>query len=947
MGKFQSHRVVLWVVGLVIFVFIFLAGSRETGAQTELHVGPGQAYSTIQAAVDEADYEDTIIVHDNGTTPDYQENVKVPMLEFLTIEANYGDEVTVQAANSNDHVFEITGYEVYLSGFTITGAAGTGKAGVYLTNVDSCEVYNNTVTGNYYGVFLDGAYFNQISDTNCSSNTYAGIYLDSAEENYLDLNTCSTNQYGIYLSASMVNDISYNHCLDNTEDGICLTSASNSNSLTENDCSSNDAHGFSLDQADENEFWMNTSHANGGAGFWLSQSSSNKTYLSTVTSNTGDGIHLQSSSDSNLFQESTITGNHAGVSLVDSDDNSLTYSNIANNTTMGLSLSNAQNNQIYFNDISNPAGNVTATSSTTLWNTPTEILYFYQSNPYSSYLGNYWNDYAGSDADGNGVGDTPYGITGDNDDSYPLIDTIANYPPYTPIYNVNTGEGFTTIQAAIDDSDTLNGHTIKMEPGIYEENIFVNKQLTIESYSGDPNDTIVRCTNPNLTVIRIESSYVTIRGLGICGTSEFGGALTISGSQRKYCTVENNICYGYDLNHYCKFGIYFQYTSDHTIRHNICRDTENGIRLFQADRITINHNVCNGLYAHGISIESSDNNTITGNTCSYDGYDGIVLSASDNNVITANITTHNNNSGVSMASCTQNTVSDNTIHENLENGIYLSNTTASTISYNSAMGNGYGIHLMYDSNNNTIFRNNFSNNHTNADTNTSTSTWRSPTTINYIYDGGSYLNYLGNYWSDYTGSDADGDGVGETAYSISGSASDDDYPLVKPYQFYRAGVDISVELQGDGRPDPQGWQIPLNVKFFSPGADVLNDPPLYDFTLATFKFGSQALGRANGVPDGTYDITASSTHTLTNLKTNVSVTSPGSVDMSTLREGNADNDNNIDMFDYNHLTRVWLTQQGEDNFDGNADLDRNGIVNILDLYLLCANWVTTSPIEIP
>ena len=161
-------------------------------------------------------------------------------------------------------------------------------------------------------------------------------------------------------------------------------------------------------------------------------------------------------------------------------------------------------------------------------------------------------------------------------------------------------------------------------------------------------------------------------------------------------------------------------------------------------------------------------------------------------------------------------------------------------------------------------------------------------------------------------------------------------------------VSISVALQGDGRPDA-GWAVPITVKFFAPGADVLDGTAIYQFKLTTAKSlaGSAATCEAAGVAPGTYDITARGEYTLTNAKRGVVISAPGtSVGLGMLLEGDANQDNTVDLNDYAVLSMCWLASKSQAEYNISADFDRDDLISAADLWLLATNWLRKSPVEV-
>ena len=286
-------------------------------------------------------------------------------------------------------------------------------------------------------------------------------------------------------------------------------------------------------------------------------------------------------------------------------------------------------------------------------------------------------------------------------------------------------DDYSTIQAAVNAANA--GDVVIVRDGIYTENVNVKKRLTIQSENG-AEFTTVKSTKPSESIFEIRASYVNISGFTVIGTTANcdGIALFSNYCNISYNTISNN-----------SYGIEIIYSNNNKISGNILSNNNCGIDIaFSSNNIISNNNIMNN--RGGIDIYFSNSNIINNNTI-LNNHHGLKLEASKDNLIT-----------------------NNSVKNNKGCGIYFHNVGTDN-----------------------VYLNNFINNTPNTG-----SYLRSPSVrmnsieeITYTYNGRIYTSYMGNYWSDYTGSDTNGDGIGDIPYHISTDASDM-FPLMKKFEAY-------------------------------------------------------------------------------------------------------------------------------------------------------------------
>ena len=159
-------------------------------------------------------------------------------------------------------------------------------------------------------------------------------------------------------------------------------------------------------------------------------------------------IHLRSTShctiENNRCGWDETHWNRWGIAFYNSTENILVGNTCSYNKYHGIRLCySCNNNFIFLNTLSdNGLSNAFSGGSASTWHSPVPLEYEYDGVTYTNYLGNDYGDYLGNDADGDGIGDTPYQISIQTDD-YPLVDSrstyvVTGYEPDNPLPEVST-----------------------------------------------------------------------------------------------------------------------------------------------------------------------------------------------------------------------------------------------------------------------------------------------------------------------------------------------------------------------------------------------------------------------------------------------------------------------------------------------------------------------------
>jgi len=306
---------------------------------------------------------------------------------------DFVDDVDISNTVDNKPIY----YWVKESDLTVPLDAGC----VVLVNCTRITVENLTLTKNNAGIFSAYSTYSTIN-LNTIENNSVGILFISSSYNYISQNKI-TNIGGILFSSSSNNTINGNN-ITGGDTGIEIEGSSN-NSISGNSFYEME---FGIDfESSHNSSVIGNYFA--GVNAWSMEiwsSYDNKIGKNKFMEN--EGALLVYDSARNLIEENNLTNTNYGIGMSFSSNNRISGNRLSGCTHYGVWLYSSLNNLFYHNNFINNTPQVQFSSSCKeFWDNGGE--------------GNYWSNYNGTDANQDGIGDTPYVIDANNADRYPLM----------------------------------------------------------------------------------------------------------------------------------------------------------------------------------------------------------------------------------------------------------------------------------------------------------------------------------------------------------------------------------------------------------------------------------------------------------------------------------------------------------------------------------------------
>jgi parallel beta-helix repeat protein len=605
--------------------------------------------------------------------------------------------------------------------------------GVYLSSSRNISVMNTTCTGSWNGISLELSANCSLINNNCSDN-YFGITLSSSDGNLVTNCSCYDWQGGVDLYSSSDNSV-----LGSKASEMSLNSCLNT-TLSQNEISGLvPLWGDTLDHF--NSHSIDTSNTVKGAPFYYYK---DQTGIA-VPSGAGE-IVMANCSDMRVEGQSM--------------SNSLAYillayctGTLVSNNTFPIDGAGVE---LMFSDYNLLAGNLFRASSVWLHDSDGNRLMD------NSWIGGSLSLYSSNNCGlvNNTCTDNEYGVRMEDSDGVSLIDNNFSLSIY---YGVELDSC---------DSVCMTNNTVLFsgEYGIVfydcvnatlRQNILIQDGIFLGGDElGDFDTHSIDTTN----TANGKPIYYYKNETGITIPAGAGQVLMANCTDMR---IENQNLSDADV------GVELYGCTGTALTNNNCSNGQFGILIMGGSNNSMNGNTC-GYDVFGIAMQGSPGNSIADNDCSHCSGDGIYLMYSDGNELVTNICSSNTEAGIRLYYSSGNSVIGSTCSYNSV-GIYMYEPCNDNIIQANIIDNntGYGIYLGWGMNNR-IWDNSFTYNNGAGDT-------YDPAHVQASSDAGNWWNTtegIGNFWSDWTGPDANTDGIVDDPYVLDGGLGvQDNYPL--------------------------------------------------------------------------------------------------------------------------------------------------------------------------